>query len=145
MFDSKHIYRQHILHIWSCQGSWSILIETTETTVSLLLKVIFRIAYLKASIICPSWISSSAILLMMSSRFGSFKKPVAFGSTWIVKSLKKTISDKSLNKICLPAAHSLLGWSWVAWGCLPTVLSSPDPWSSCQTFWKLPGKFSFRP
>ena len=40
--------------------------------------------------ICPSWFSSSTILLMMSSKFGSFKTPVAFGSTWIVKSFTNT-------------------------------------------------------
>ena len=105
--------------------------------------MIFEIAHLKASMICPSWFSSSTILLMMSSKFGSFKTPVAFGSTWIVKSFKKTISDQNLNKLWVPATHSLLDWSWVVWGCLPTVLSSPDPWSRCQTFWTLPGKFQF--
>ena len=100
---------------------------------------LFWWAHFKASMICPSWFSSSTILLIMSRRFGSFKTPLAFGSTWIVKSSTK--DHQSLMKP--PAAHSLLGWSWVAWGCLPKVLSSPAHWSRCQTFWTLPEKFSF--
>ena len=57
--------------------------------------------------ICPSWLSSSTILLMMSSRFGSFNTPVAFGSTWIVKSFKK---EHFLIKVQINHLQLVLCW-----------------------------------
>ena len=57
--------------------------------------------------ICPSWLSSSTILLMMSSRFGSFNTPVAFGSTWIVKSFTK---EHCLIKVQINYLQLILCW-----------------------------------
>ena len=84
-----------------------------------------KLSHLKASMICPSWFSTSTILLIMSNRLGSFNTPVALGSTWIVKSFRKVTKGK--RKRNPPATHSLLGWSWAVWGCHPTASSSPDP------------------
>ena len=65
------------------------------------------LAHFKASMICPSWLSSSTILLIMSSRFGSFNTPVAFGSTWIVKSFTK---DNYLIKVQRNHLQLILCW-----------------------------------
>ena len=86
-----------------------------------------KLSHLKASMICPSWFSTSTILLIMSNRLGSFNTPVALGSTWIVKSFRKVTKFWEKKRKNPPATHSLLGWSWAVWGCHPTASSSPDP------------------